>query len=329
MRVDSTIMHEETLPQLGNEHGAVAPHDRNERRTRLVVAVAAAMMVLELIVGRWANSEALTADGWHMATHAGALGLAALAYWFARTHANHEAFSFGTGKVYALAGYSSAISLAFVALWIIADSIGRFVAPKPIRFAEALPVAVLGLAVNLVSAWLLDHDHGDDPDHAHAHDGHSHGGEAHDHNLRAAYIHVLADAFTSVLAISALLAARYLGWTFLDPVMGIIGGVVITHWSIGLCRSSARQLLDAAPDHEMGSAIRALLEAIDDVRVVDLHLWEMAPGRRGCIVSLVTSQPRETGYYRGAILKSARLAHLTVEVHRCAHGHDESRRTAS
>ena len=208
------------------------------------------MMLAELAVGFWSGSLALLADGFHMATHAGALGLTAAAYWFARTRAQDEAFTFGTGKVYALAGYTSAVVLAIVALWMGYESVSRLLSPVTIRFDEALPIAVLGLVVNLVSAKLLhhghdhghegahghDHDHGPGHDHAHAHDhdhAHDHGHEhakpaaAHDHNLRAAYFHVLADALTSVLAIGALLAGRYLGITFLDPLMGLLGGAVI------------------------------------------------------------------------------------------------------
>jgi cation diffusion facilitator family transporter len=202
---------------------------------------------------------ALTADGWHMATHAGALGMSAMAYWFARTRARASSFTFGTGKVYALAGYTSAVVLGLVAVLMLVESVRRLAHPLPIRFGEALPVAVVGLLVNLVSVVLLDADdhHGHHDEHDHAH-GHGHGG--HDHNLRAAYFHVLADAFTSVLAIAALVAGRYAGWTFLDPMMGIVGGLVILKWGVGLCRESAKPLLDVLPSAELADEIRRAVE---------------------------------------------------------------------
>jgi len=186
---------------------------------------------------------------------------------------------------------------------MIVESAERFVHPHTIRFAEALPVAVLGLFVNLVSAKLLDHDD-----------------EHEDHNIRAAYLHVVADALTSVLAIGALVAGRYLGWTFLDPVMGIIGAIVILRWGLGLVRDTSRPLLDATGCEESEARVRTVLEALDDVKVADLHLWEVGPRRKGCVVAIVTSKPREARIYREAILAELPLAHLTVEVHGCAHG---------
>jgi cation diffusion facilitator family transporter len=308
-------------------------------------------MVAELIVGYATNSLALLADGVHMATHVGALGLSGVAYALARRWGRDEAFSFGAGKVYALSGYTSALILAVTALAMIFESVSRMLSPAPVLFAEALPVAVVGLVVNLLSAKLLghDHDHSHDSgshdhdhaeDHAHGHDhphdhphDHAHGDHGHhhapaktsahhhDHNLRAAYLHVLADALTSVLAIGALLAGRYLGIAWLDPVMGIVGAVIILHWSWGLCRTAGRQLLDVAPSMQETRAIRAHLEAIDDVRVADLHVWDIGPGERGCIVKLVTSDPRDTAYYRDLIKSKVPISHLTVEVQRCNEQH--------
>jgi cation diffusion facilitator family transporter len=324
-------MHSDPLEQFTHAHDSAGALDMHERRTRAVVAITFAMMLAELIVGRITNSLALTADGWHMASHAGALGLSALAYWFARTRARAARFTFGTGKVYALAGYTSAVALAIVAAWMIGLSASRFVHPEAVRFGEALPIAVIGLVVNLVSAALLHHDeddHGHAHDHQHAddHDDHAdhhgragHGAHRHDHNLRSAYVHVLADALTSVLAIAALVGGRYAGWTFLDPVMGIVGGVVILRWSYGLCVGAGAQLLDVAPDHTALDRIRGRLESMDDVRVADLHLWELGPGRRGCIASVVTSRPRAPADYHAAIRASADVAHITVEVHHCQH----------
>ncbi len=305
-------MHTHSLDKFRHDHDHSGSAEHHETRTRWVVVITAAMMVAELVIGTLTNSMALTADGWHMATHAGALGLSALAYWFARTRARESSFTFGTGKVYALAGYTSAVILGLVAILMLVESFRRLAHPLPIHFGEALPVAVVGLLVNLVSVKLLD---ADEPGH-HDHHGHGHG-HAHDHNLRAAYFHVLADAFTSVLAIAALVGGRYAGWTFLDPVMGIVGGLVILRWGIGLCRDSARQLLDVVPSTKTAEAIRARVEELDDARVADLHLWEIGPGRNGCIVSLVTATPKDAAFYRTAIMSVSNLAHLTVEVQRC------------
>lgn len=308
-------MHHDSIDRFRHSHDHAGSTRQHETRTRWVVALTAAMMVGELVVGKLSHSMALTADGWHMATHAGALGLSAAAYWFARSRARASSFSFGTGKVYALAGYTSAVTLGLVALLMIIESCSRLTAPLQIHVREALPVALLGLVVNLVSAWLLAA--GDEHGHHDNHADHDHLHKHHDHNLRAAYFHVLADAFTSVLAIVALLGARYAGWTFLDPAMGIVGGVVILKWAVGLCRSASGQLLDVVPSAGLAEEIRTRVEAIDDVRVSDLHLWAIAPGQHACIVSLVTGSPRETAFYRDAILGSSSLAHLTVEVQRC------------
>ena len=314
-------MHSASLPNLNNVHDTAIGSGRSESRTRGVVIVTAVMMVIEIVVGQLTGSMALLADGWHMATHVGALGLSAAAYWFARTRSGHRAFTFGTGKVYALAGYTSAICLALVALIMGFESVSRLVHPVTIHFREAMPVAIIGLIVNLVSVKLLDHDEHHEHDHSHE----SSDGSAkhhHDHNLRAAYFHVLADALTSVLAIAALCAGQFFRWTFRDPVMGIVGGLVILRWSWGLCHGAARQLLDACPSQQDEDRLRAELETIDDVQVVDLHLWEVGPGRRSCIASLVTSEPREADFYRNRARSILDLSHVTVEVHRCRTGHE-------
>jgi cation diffusion facilitator family transporter len=313
-------MHTETIEPFRHDHDHVmAGH--HESRTRWVVLITAAMMVVELVIGTLTHSMALTADGWHMATHAGALGMSALAYWFARTRSRAESFSFGTGKVYALAGYTSAVVLGIVALLMFGESVRRLLRPEAIHFSEALPVAIVGLLVNLASVKLLDADHHDEEaGHDHDHGDHHH--HHHDHNLRAAYFHVLADAFTSVLAIAALVGGRYAGWTFLDPLMGIVGGAVILRWSIGLCRGAARQLLDMVSSPELAQTIRQKLE-VGDVKIADLHLWDLAPGRRGCIVSLVTEAPQDTAVYRSMLDGVEGIAHLTVEVRRCP-GHESA-----
>ena len=302
--------------------------EKHEKNTRWVVVLTFATMVLELVVGYRTHSLALTADGWHMATHAGALGMAAFAYWFARTRATRSTFSFGTGKVHALAGYTSAVALAMVAIIMMYESVSRLVTPVLIDFGEALKIAVFGLIVNLTSLKLLhpggDHDHPHDHDHA-SHDGHdqpeagaaksphAHG----DHNLRAAYMHVFADAFTSILAIAALVCGRYYGWTMLDPLMGAVGGVIILRWSVQLCREAAGQLLDMNPSEELARKIRSELESLGDTRIVDFHLWEVGPRRRNCIVSLVTTASRSAEEYGNIISAMAEdVRHVTVEVHR-------------
>jgi cation diffusion facilitator family transporter len=285
---------------------------KGEARTRLVVGLTAVMMVLELLVGWWTNSLALLADGWHMGTHVGALGISALAYWYARTRAGQTEFAFGTGKVYALAGYTSAGLLIAVAVGVIIESVHRFVSPEAVRFAEAFPVAVLGLVVNLVSAWLLDvHDHDHSHDHAHDHD-HDH--HHHDTNLKAAYLHVVADALTSVMAIGALLAGRYLGWTWIDPVVALVGALVILKWGLGLVRETARQLIDLDPSKKHREQVQAALESLEGTRVVDLHLWRVGPKQLVCMVSVASPKPSSLEAYREVVLKAVPVNHLTVEI---------------
>jgi cation diffusion facilitator family transporter len=304
-------MHDEAAARPCSVYEVFPSVEQQERRTCWVVGITAVMMVTELVVGTLTHSLALTADGWHMATHAGALGISALAYWFARTHAQAKYFTFGTGKVSALAGYTNAVVLALVALLMMIEAGKRLLDPVSVHFAEALPVAVLGLLVNLVSVKILDLD---EPETAHGQLM-----QTRDHNLHSAYLHVLADTLTSVLAIAALLGGRYAGLIFLDPLMAIVGSLVILHWSVGLCRGSAHQLLDVVSSEGIVDAIRAQVESLADARVVDLHLWELAPGRLGCIVSVLASEPRPVAEYREVILAAVRVEHLTVEVGRCPH----------
>jgi cation diffusion facilitator family transporter len=305
-----------------------AHHDRNERRTWIVVGVTAAMMVGEIAGGALYGSMALLADGWHMATHAAAMAIAAMAYRFARVHAHDSRFVFGTGKVGELAAFASAVALGAAALMIGWESLLRLISPRAIHFEQAIAIAVLGLVVNVVSAMLLyqsdhGHDHGhahkahdDAPDHDHEHD-HDHGHENrrhhHDNNLRAAYLHVMADALTSVAAIVALAAGRYLGWTFLDPVIGIAGAVVIAHWSVGLVRSAAASLLDMGNDPRLVKRIRAKLESDAD-RVCDLHLWRLAPGHQALMVSITSDAPLSPAAYKARLAGIRGLSHVTVEV---------------
>jgi cation diffusion facilitator family transporter len=289
---------------------AIVPQ-RRERGVQLVVLLTAVMMVLEITVGYATGSMALLADGWHMATHVGALGFASAAYWVSRKFASHRAFVFGTGKVHALAGYTSAVALALVAIAMMIESIERLLQPQAIDFARSLPVAVLGLVVNVASIALLG-AHDDDDD-----------GHDHDHNHRAALLHVMADAFTSVLAIGALLAGRFLGWSWLDAVSGILGGLVILKWGAGLSRSTAFELLDVAPSSLLEDEIRSALEALDDVRVRDLHVWSLGGGAKSCVVTLITSVPHDSHRYR-EVLAPFELAHLTIEIQRCEVGHGSS-----
>ncbi len=315
-------MHSHTLADWRHDHVFLgAAHDRNERRTWAVVGLTAAMMVAEIAGGTIFGSMALLADGWHMSTHAGALAIAAFAYRFARSHARDPRFTFGTGKLGDLAGFTSAIVLAMISLGIGYESVLRFFEPVTIHYAEAVAIAVVGLGVNLLSAWLLggDHHHDHHHDHGHGHDHHDHHHD-HDHNLRSAYWHVLADALTSVLAISGLLAAWTFGWTWLDPAIGIVGALVIAHWSWGLIRDAGAVLLDATPNKALAEAIRNRLEVGHD-SIADLHVWRLGPGHHGAIVSLVSDDPEPVEHYRARLADVHEISHLTIEVHRCAGEH--------
>ncbi len=317
------------------QHGHDFLPDRSaaERSTGWVMALTAAMMVLEIMVGTLTQSMALLADGWHMATHVAAFGIAIYAYRYARTHARDPRFAYGTGKVTELGGFASALALAFVALAMTIESLQRLFAPRDIAFDEALWVAALGLLVNLASAWILaregghshhhhahhdDHDHHDDQDHD-DHDDHEH---TQDHNLRAAYLHVIADALTSVLAIVALIAGKWLGWTWLDPVMGLVGAVLILRWAYGLVRTTSRVLLDGVDHDATLVQIRAAIEASPEAaprgdHVTDLHVWNIAPGRLAATISILSHDPEPPAGYRARLQGIAGLAHVVVEVSRC------------
>ena len=280
----------------------------SERRTWWTVGLTVSMMVVELAVGTWTRSLALTADGWHMGTHAGALAVSALAWWYARTRAGRAEYTFGTAKVHALAGYTNALALLAVAAQMVFEAVRRLLQPTSIRYSEAITVAVVGLLVNLVSAWLLmpAHDH-----HGHDHHGHDHGGAQ---NLRGAYLHVIADALTSVLAIAALVLGQRLGWTALDPLSAIVGAVLITRWGVGLLRDTSRPLLDRAPTQDVVRRIREALEGTG-ATVVDLHVWEPVAGRWYCAVSLRAVDARPLQEYRARLEALGPLTHLTVEIH--------------
>jgi cation diffusion facilitator family transporter len=306
-------MHTHSLERWHHAHVFLGEkHDRHERRTWFVVALTAATMVAEVLGGSLFGSMAVVADGVHMSTHVLALAIAALAYRFARRHAADARFSFGTGKLGELAAFASALILLLIALLIAYESIHRLVNPIAIKYDEAIAVACIGLAVNLASAWLLADD---DHHHRHAHDEDDHH-HSHDHNIRAAYIHVLADAVTSVLAICGLLMGRFYGLVWMDAVVGIVGAGVIISWGIGLIRSSGAVLLDVVPSRGLADRVRARLEVGDD-RVADLHLWRLGPGHAGVIASVVTEHPQPPQAYKARLAGIAGLSHVTIEVQPC------------
>jgi cation diffusion facilitator family transporter len=288
-------------------------HSRNERKVWLVIALTASMMVAEIVAGTLYGSMALVADGWHMSTHAGAMLIAALAYAYARRHARDPRFTFGTGKLGDLAGFASAIVLALIALLIGWESFVRLANPVAIGFEQAIAVAVAGLAVNLVSAWLLRDDHAHHH-HGHDHDHHHHEHHAQDNNLRAAYLHVLADALTSILAIVALLLGRSYGWLWADPLMGIVGALVIVRWSWSLIRETGGVLIDAAPEGAgLADEIRATLERGEE-HITDLHVWQVGPGHHAAIVALSSPHPKAPSDYKARLAHLGALSHVTVEV---------------
>jgi cation diffusion facilitator family transporter len=319
-----------------------------EAKTRSVVLLTLVTAIGEVTYGTLTRSMALVADGWHMATHVGALALTAAAYWFARTHATRDRFSFGPGKIYALAGFTNAVLLLFAALWLVVESVERLVNPEPIDFAQAIPVAVVGLVVNLVSAALLhgghEHAHGHAHEHAHGHEhehghAHAHGHEhahrareraaakskgsplTHDHNLKAAYLHVVADALTSLLAIVALLVGRQSGFTALDPLMGVAGAVVIARWSWGLLSDTSRPLLDMVPASVDLVHLREVLEEASAGEVVDMHVWEMGPNEVCCVVALAAHKPVDIETCRRIVTQETAVDHLTIELRPCAGEH--------
>lgn len=300
-----------------------AGHSRNERRVWLVIGLTSVMMVAEIAAGSIYGSMALVADGWHMSTHAGALLITALVYSFARRHAQDPRFSFGTGKLGDLGGFASAVVLAVISLLIGWESLVRLSNPVAISFDQAIAVAIIGLAVNLACAWLLKDDHLHDHHHGHGHHHHDHHGHhgdetrhapARDNNLRAAYLHVLADALTSILAIAALLLGRSQGWLWADPLMGVVGALVIARWSVGLIRDTSSVLLDSVPESEtLPNEIRGAIETESD-RIADLHVWQVGPGHHAAIVSLVSSAPKPPSHYKAQLADLQELSHVTVEV---------------
>lgn len=307
-------MHIDTLEHWQHTHDFSVLHEHGERRTLQVLILTATMMVVEIVAGVTFGSMALLADGWHMGTHAAAFMITIFAYRFARRHAASPAFAFGTGKVSVLGGFASAVALTVVALVMLAESALRLFNPQLIHFNEAIGVAVVGLAINVISALLLQDHHGHEE--AHHHDHHHH----HDHNLKAAYLHVLADALTSVLAIVALVSGKFYGWHWLDPVMGMVGAAVIARWSYGLLRETGPVLLDESIEEEYKSLIRQRIEGDADNRVTDLHVWKVGPVHYAVILSLVTHFPKPPAHYKALLANLDRLSHITIEANQCGEG---------
>jgi len=313
-------MHIYTLDQWQHDHRFHSHNHKAERNTRRVMWLTLVMMVAEIIAGWVYGSMALLADGWHMGTHFFALGISAFAYYHSRKHAEDRSYSFGTGKVDVLGGFTSAVVLGCVAVLMASESVHRFISPQTILFDSALLVAVIGLVVNLFSAYLL---HGSHQDHepSHDHGGHADPHHHHDHNLKAAYLHVVADALTSVLAILALLAGKLMGWLWLDPLMGVVGALVILRWAYGLVLDTSGVLLDKVDERsgdDLRERIHSLIEADADNRICDLHVWRVSSGSFAAIISIVTHAPRGPDHYKTLLADLASLRHVTVEVHPCA-----------
>lgn len=325
-------MREDILNQWRHSHSFGQDQKRpGESRTLIVIALTASMMVIEIGAGLMFGSMALLADGLHMASHAVALGINFFAYVYARQQAHSDRYSFGTGKVNTLGGYTGAILLAVFAAIMAWESLARLINPVSIAFNQAIVVAVLGLIVNGASVFILgldhSHDHGHDHGHSHGHDhehnnDHSHhshdhdGHHHHDHNLKSAYLHVLADALTSLLAIFALLLGKYVGAVWMDPVMGIVGSVLVARWSWGLLKSTSAILLDEQASEQVQETIRSTLESEAVNRVVDLHVWTLGPGITAATVSVVTTVPRPPHYYKSLLDGVTKLEHLTIEVNK-------------
>ena len=311
-------MQEEHLARWKHSHSFGQEQKRSgEFRTFIVIAITAAMMVVEIAAGIAFGSMALLADGLHMGSHTVALGINAFAYVYARRHAHNQRYSFGTGKVNTLGGYTGAVLLAVFAALMAWESTRRLIEPVSIAFNQAIFVAVLGLLVNGACVFILGFDH--EHDHGHSHtDAHSHDhdhGHHHDHNLKSAYLHVMADALTSLLAIFALLIGKYFGMVWMDPLMGIVGAILVARWSIGLLKSTSAILLDEQGPEEIRKLIRESIEQQADNRIVDLHLWTVGPGIYSTIISVVSSSPQKADHYRSLLPGHLTLHHVSIEVH--------------
>jgi cation diffusion facilitator family transporter len=307
-------MHRTDHSRFLKPHDFVPDFSHAERRTRIVIGITAAMMIVEIIAGLMSHSMALLADGWHMSTHVLAFVITAMAYYFARTQAGNARFSFGTGKIGVLGGFTSAVVLSIVAFLMAGESIHRLFVPLEIHFNEAIGIACIGLLVNLGCALLLadrHHDHDDGSSHQH------------DLNLRAAYLHVLADAFTSVLAITALTGGKFFGWAWLDPVVGIIGSGVVFSWAYTLLRDTSGILLDRTPSlSDLPEEIRRAVESDGDSLVTDLHVWQVGIGKFAAMISIVAHEPKSSDSYRALLSGREELVHVTIETHLCHEDHE-------
>jgi cation diffusion facilitator family transporter len=301
-----------TILNDAHHHNFNTANPAAERGTRIVMWITAAMMVVEIVAGWWFNSMALLADGWHMSSHAFAIGLSAFAYASARRYASDPRFAFGTWKIEVLAGFASAIFLLGVAAMMVAGSVERLFSPQPIHYQQAIYVAIVGLLVNIVCALILGHAH--DDHHHHGHDHHHH----HDLNLKSAYLHVIADAATSVLAIIALVGGLFYGWSWLDPLMGIVGAVLVAAWARGLLLETGKVLLDREMDHPVVDEIREVIEANpDETSVTDLHVWRVGKEAYACAVSITTRSTTLTPeQVRDQLRQHEEIAHVTIEIHR-------------
>jgi len=306
-------MHIHNLDQWQHSHDFSVDRSIAEKNPKIVMLLTLVTMIGEIVAGISFGSMALLADGWHMATHVGAFGIAVFAYQYARNNINNPQYTFGTGKVSVLGGFTSAVALGVVAFVMILESSMRLFQPQTIQFNQAIYVAIIGLVVNLSSAFLLqnnhDHHHHDDHDHHHDHQE--------DHNLKAAYIHVLADALTSVFAIVALFAGKYLDWFILDPIMGLVGAIVITKWAYNLIVETGAILLDGAVDKQTKLAIINRIENNADNRIIDLHIWNISQNHLSAIISIVTHYPQPPEYYKNLLKDIPLLSHVIVEVNHC------------
>jgi len=310
-------MHRTDHSRFRKSHDFVPDFSKGERRTRIVIAITGVMMVVEIAAGLLSHSMALLADGWHMSTHVTAFLITAIAYYFTRRLAANEQFSFGTGKIGVLGGFASAVVLSVVALLMAGESVHRIFAPLTIHFNEAIGIACIALTVNLVCAFLLKED-----PHHHAHEHHGSHSHQHDLNLRAAYLHVLADAFTSCLAIVALTSGKFFGWAWLDPVVGLIGSGVVFSWAYNLLRDTSGILLDRTPaTSDLPSEIRRAVESDGDSIVTDLHVWQVGAGKFAAMVSVCAHEPRSSDFYRELLREHDELVHITIETQHCREDH--------
>jgi cation diffusion facilitator family transporter len=312
-------MHQQHIESWQHQHAFNIEKKATEKRTLIVVIITFVMMIAEILVGWVSNSMALLADGWHMGTHAFALGISLLAYILARKYSTDQSFTFGTWKIEILGAYTSAIVLGMVGVIMIFSSLERLLNPLDILYDQALMVAIIGLIINLACAFILNvKDHAHEPHQHHPEHDHSHSHNTQDDlNLKSAYLHVVADALTSVLAIVALLGAKYFNYNWLDPFMGMIGAILILSWAASLIRSTSHILLEREMDYPLVNAIKAQIESDSDTKISDLHVWKVAQNQYACIVSLVTGKQYTIDEYKKRLNTLPELVHVTIEKNLC------------